>query len=143
MLVHDDLGPVAEIGPNGAWRAIKVGGRRQRRRLRLRPNRQGSGHEGDYDQEVIDSIATPLTAAALAAAPAGMQKQMIGNKLYPTIHKYQPKLAAKLTGMMLEMDNPELLMMLESEAKLEDNIDEVMQQLHQNPKSGCIACGHS
>merc|ERR1719199_1507625 len=60
----------------------------------------------------------PLTAAALAAAPPAMQKQMLGSKLYPTIAKYQPELAGKVTGMMLEMDNSELLMLLESEVQL-------------------------
>jgi len=71
----------------------------------------------------------PLTAAALAAAPAGVQKQMLGEKLYPAISKYQPELAGKITGMMLEMDNSELLMMLESEAQLNGKIQEAMRVL--------------
>merc|ERR1719326_1949047 len=60
----------------------------------------------------------PLNAAALAAAPPAVQKQMIGEKLYPAIARYQPELAGKVTGMMLEMDNSELLMLLESEQHL-------------------------
>eukprot|EP00972_Heterocapsa_arctica_P029334 4316259-Heterocapsa_arctica.AAC.1 len=47
----------------------------------------------------------PLTAAALAAAPPGGQKQMLGEELFPAISKYQPEQAGKITGMMLEMDN--------------------------------------
>merc|ERR1719296_387749 len=46
----------------------------------------------------------PLSASALAAAPPTVQKQMIGEKLFPMIAKYQPELAGKITGMMLEMD---------------------------------------
>merc|ERR1740123_1555586 len=57
----------------------------------------------------------PLTAAALAAAPASVQKQMLGEKLFPAVSRYQPELAGKITGMMLEMDNSELLMLLESD----------------------------
>merc|ERR1719409_1924193 len=71
----------------------------------------------------------PLTAAALAAAPPAMQKQMLGSKLYPQIAKYQPELAGKITGMMLEMDNSELLMLLESEIQLKAKVDEALRVL--------------
>merc|ERR1711966_588056 len=60
----------------------------------------------------------PLNAAALAAAPPAVQKQMIGEKLYPAIARFQPEAAGKITGMMLEMDNSELIMLLESEQQL-------------------------
>merc|ERR1719408_722502 len=68
----------------------------------------------------------PLNAAALAAAPPAVQKQMIGEKLYPAIAKFRPAEAGKITGMMLEMDNSELLMLLESEAQLKSKVDEAM-----------------
>merc|ERR1719261_1086955 len=71
----------------------------------------------------------PLSAASLAAAPPGMQKQMLGEKLFPQISKYQPELAGKITGMMLEMDNSELLMLLESEAQLKTKVDEALRVL--------------
>merc|ERR1719353_2005647 len=67
-----------------------------------------------------------LNAAALAAAPPQVQKQMIGEKLYPMIAKYKPAEAGKITGMMLEMDNSELLMLLESEAQLKTKVDEAI-----------------
>ena len=60
----------------------------------------------------------PLNAAALAAAPPSIQKQMIGEKLFPAISRIQPALAGKITGMMLELDNSELLILLESEQQL-------------------------
>merc|ERR1712159_698331 len=71
----------------------------------------------------------PLTAAALAAAPPAVQKQMIGEKLYPAIAKIQPEVAGKVTGMMLEMDNSELLMLLESEQQLRSKVNEALQVL--------------
>lgn len=75
-----------------------------------------------------------LTAQKLASAPPGMQKQMLGEQLYPAVSRLQPELAGKITGMMLEMDNSELLMMLESEAQLRQKVDEAMRVLQQMPK---------
>eukprot|EP00416_Gambierdiscus_australes_P019705 CAMPEP_0171071866 /NCGR_PEP_ID=MMETSP0766_2-20121228/10542_1 /TAXON_ID=439317 /ORGANISM="Gambierdiscus australes, Strain CAWD 149" /LENGTH=663 /DNA_ID=CAMNT_0011528419 /DNA_START=126 /DNA_END=2117 /DNA_ORIENTATION=+ len=71
----------------------------------------------------------PLNAAALAAAPPSVQKQMIGEKLFPAIAKYQPELAGKITGMMLEMDNSELLILLESEQQLKNKVEEALRVL--------------
>jgi polyadenylate-binding protein len=47
--------------------------------------------------------------ANLANAPPAQQKQMLGEALYPKIQAQQPELAGKITGMLLEMDNTELL----------------------------------
>jgi len=70
-----------------------------------------------------------LNAAALAAAPPAVQKQMIGEKLFPAIAKFRPAEAGKITGMMLEMDNSELIMLLESETQLRAKVDEAMNVL--------------
>ncbi len=56
----------------------------------------------------------PLTASMLAAAPAQEQKQMLGERLFPLISDLYPELAGKITGMLLEIDNEELLHMLKS-----------------------------
>jgi len=77
----------------------------------------------------------PLTAAALASAPPGVQKQLLGEKLFPAISKYQPELAGKITGMMLEMDNSELLILLESEQQLKGKVDEAMRVLEVQGRS--------
>lgn len=74
-------------------------------------------------------VGTPLNAATLASAPPNVQKQLLGEKLFPAIHKYQPDLAGKITGMMLEMDNSELLLLLDSEGQLKAKVDEAMRVL--------------
>ena len=55
----------------------------------------------------------PLTVAALAAAPPGEQKRMIGNRLFPLVQERQPRMAQKITGMILELNNNDLLRLLE------------------------------
>ncbi|CAD7960746.1 unnamed protein product [Amoebophrya sp. A25] len=85
-------------------------------------------------QPLPQRVDQPLTAAMLAQAPPGMQKQMLGEKLYPAVSRLQPELAGKITGMMLEMDNSELLMMLDSETQLRQKVEEAMRVLQQMPK---------
>jgi polyadenylate-binding protein len=78
-----------------------------------------------------------LTASALASASPEMQKNMIGERLYPLIHQSQPELAGKITGMLLEMDNSELLHLLESPEALNAKIAEALQVLdaHQSTET--------
>ena len=71
----------------------------------------------------------PLTAAALANATEEQQKNMIGERLYPLIQRSQPELAGKITGMLLEMDNPELLHLLESPDALNAKVSEAIHVL--------------
>uniref|UniRef100_A0A8C1RN85 Polyadenylate-binding protein n=1 Tax=Cyprinus carpio TaxID=7962 RepID=A0A8C1RN85_CYPCA len=75
----------------------------------------------------------PLTASMLAAAPPQEQKQMLGERLFPLIQNMHPSLAGKITGMLLEIDNSELLHMLESPESLRSKVDEAVAvlQAHQ------------
>jgi polyadenylate-binding protein len=74
----------------------------------------------------------PLTVKELAAAPLEIQKQMLGERLFPLIKNKEPTLAGKITGMLLEMDNGELLHLLESEAALNEKIGEALNVLRQH-----------
>ncbi|KAM3858376.1 polyadenylate-binding protein 1A-like [Diretmus argenteus] len=75
----------------------------------------------------------PLTASMLAAAPPQEQKQMLGERLFPLIQNMHQSLAGKITGMLLEIDNSELLHMLESPESLRSKVDEAVAvlQAHQ------------
>jgi len=75
----------------------------------------------------------PLTASMLAEAPPQEQKQMLGERLFPLIHNMYPELAGKITGMLLEIDNSELLHMLESRESLKAKVEEAVAvlQAHQ------------
>merc|ERR1719310_2079428 len=70
-----------------------------------------------------------MTASNLANAPPGMQKQMLGEKIFPLIARLQPEMAGKITGMMLEMDNSELLILLESPEQLKMKVEEALRVL--------------
>lgn len=76
-----------------------------------------------------------LTIKALAAAPEEQKKQMIGERLFPLIKGQQPQLAGKITGMLLEMDNGELLHLLESPEALGGKIQEALQVLHEHEQN--------
>lgn len=85
--------------------------------------------QANVPQQQLPGPGQPLTAASLAAAPPAVQKQMIGERLYPSVAKFQPELAGKITGMMLEMDNAELLILLESENQMKAKVDEALRVL--------------
>jgi len=75
----------------------------------------------------------PLTSSMLADAPPHEQKQMLGERLFPLIHNMYPELAGKITGMLLEIDNSELLHMLEDQQSLRAKVEEAVAvlQAHQ------------
>ena len=58
----------------------------------------------------------------LAAESPQEQKQMLGERLFPLIQLMYPNLSGKITGMLLEIDNAELLHMLESHNSLKATV---------------------
>ncbi|CAG9759973.1 unnamed protein product [Ceutorhynchus assimilis] len=79
----------------------------------------------------------PLTATMLAAALPPEQKQMLGERLFPLIQRMYADLAGKITGMLLEIDNTELLHMLEHNESLKNKVEEAVAvlQAHQAKQS--------
>jgi polyadenylate-binding protein len=72
----------------------------------------------------------PLTAKMLAGADISTQKNMLGERLYPLIERMHPQEAGKITGMLLEIDNSEILHMLEHPESLRAKADEAVAVLH-------------
>ncbi|KFY35069.1 hypothetical protein V494_06238 [Pseudogymnoascus sp. VKM F-4513 (FW-928)] len=64
--------------------------------------------------------------AQLTTAPPAQQKQLLGEALFPKIQVMQPELAGKITGMLLEMDNAELVGLIEDESSLRAKVDEAL-----------------
>jgi len=90
-------------------------------------NRQGGAETN------MPSANEPLTVQTLAQAPADMRKQMIGERLFPLVKAEQPEYAGKITGMLLEMDDAELIHLLEAPPALQEKIGEAMQVLKSHP----------
>ncbi|KAF5948236.1 hypothetical protein HYC85_014193 [Camellia sinensis] len=78
----------------------------------------GSGSEG-----------SEMLSSKLVAAPPEQRKQILGERLYPLVQKHKPDLVAKITGMLLEMDNSELLLLLESPESLAVKVEAAVRVL--------------
>ncbi|PPQ87966.1 hypothetical protein CVT25_001045 [Psilocybe cyanescens] len=71
-----------------------------------------------------------IPAAQFHAAPVSEQKQMLGEVIYMRISSAHPELAGKITGMLLEMDNTELLQLLEAPDAMNAKVNEALIVLH-------------
>lgn len=68
--------------------------------------------------------------AKLTSASAHEQKQILGEQLYPLISRFcSAEAVGKITGMMLEMENSELLMLLDNQDLLQERVNEAMNVL--------------
>ncbi|KAK9112696.1 hypothetical protein Scep_020215 [Stephania cephalantha] len=90
-----------------------------------------------YDNKglVLRDAALPLPvpvhalASALANATPEHQRTMLGENLYPLVNQLEHDNAAKVTGMLLEMDQTEVLHLLESPEALKSKVAEAMEVL--------------
>ncbi|KAI8563197.1 hypothetical protein RHMOL_Rhmol03G0094000 [Rhododendron molle] len=97
---------------------------------RVREMSKGSGISSSVTNSVgTGSEGSDMLSSKLSAAPPEQQKQILGERLYPLVHKQKPDLAAKITGMILEMDNAELLLLLESPDSLVTKVEEAVKVL--------------
>jgi polyadenylate-binding protein len=144
--------PGARNMPNQVMRPVVPVPQQQRAQYKLTANTRNQypaviQQQQQQQPQQADPSATgipgaePLTASLLATASASEQKQMIGERLFPLVQEHQPHLAGKITGMLLEIDNSELLNMLESRDLLSAKVDEAVQvlQAHQAKEAAAAA----
>lgn len=79
------------------------------------------------------TISQPIPIGALASALPNaspeQQRTMLGESLYPLVDQLEHDHAAKVTGMLLEMDQTEVLHLLESPEALKAKVAEAMEVL--------------
>ncbi|KAM7507952.1 hypothetical protein LguiA_018405 [Lonicera macranthoides] len=68
-------------------------------------------------------------ASALASATPETQRMMLGEQLFPLVERLEREHAGKVTGMLLEMDQTEVLHLIESPDALKKKVGEAMDVL--------------
>jgi polyadenylate-binding protein len=123
--------PVAGVTPTAPAPSA-----RPQQNYKLNPQTRNPGVPGNSPTAPGPQPATPttaevpsLTSAALATASPMEQKQMLGEVIYMKIAPTQPELAGKITGMLLEMDNAELLHLLDSPDAMNGKVNEALAVL--------------
>jgi len=96
---------------------------------KMNPARAAGGptKQPTTNQELISQLAVLDNAQA---------KQLLGEKLFVEIAKYEKDAAGKITGMLLEMDNTELILLLEDKTALRKKIIEALNVLKQHAIQG-------
>eukprot|EP01004_Peranema_trichophorum_P010202 NODE_896_length_2261_cov_141.354069_g763_i0.p1 GENE.NODE_896_length_2261_cov_141.354069_g763_i0~~NODE_896_length_2261_cov_141.354069_g763_i0.p1 ORF type:complete len:583 (-),score=105.69 NODE_896_length_2261_cov_141.354069_g763_i0:402-2150(-) len=82
-------------------------------------------------EEVDDPPA--VTREELRKMSSDEAKNALGEMLYSTLVTTYPELAAKITGMLLEMDNQEIFNLLENPISLQGKVKEALDVLHRHP----------
>lgn len=75
----------------------------------------------------------PPEAMPAEAGPLPTDKEQLGERLYPMVEKVDPKNAAKITGMLLEMEVEQLHGMLRDPGQLNRWISEARKVLESTP----------
>ncbi|TGZ79581.1 polyadenylate binding protein [Ascodesmis nigricans] len=112
-------GMMPQMGPRGPM--PPVGGR---------PSPQGPHAQARGPIPQAQNVPVPSVPgfdnAGYAHAPEHIRKQMLGEALYPKIQKINSELAGKITGMLLEMENSELLTLIENDEALDIKVREAL-----------------
>lgn len=88
---------------------------------------------------LVPTPAMDFATVLLSTLDPAAQKNMIGEKLYPLIHNLTPDQAGKITGMLLEMDNGELLNLIESPDALNSKVLEAQTVLRNHQQANTEA----
>ncbi|XP_065174833.1 polyadenylate-binding protein 4-like [Sycon ciliatum] len=118
--------------------------RSQSKRSSFQPAQQHARHApASIQNGTMDgaSSVSNLDTEMLARATPQEQKQILGERLFPKVHAIDAGNSGKITGMLLEIDNSEILHMLENPDSLEAKVDEARDVLraHQNSSNGSRA----
>ncbi|TVU08003.1 hypothetical protein EJB05_41385 [Eragrostis curvula] len=108
--------------------------------IRYTPNARNGAYT-NHAAAQMDAIIAPPTpnknlTTALASADPAQQLKILGNKLHPLVEQLERVHAAKVTGMLLEMDKTEVLHLMESPDALRHKVREAMAVLQRSMAAG-------
>ncbi|GJP53816.1 hypothetical protein CLOM_g12950 [Closterium sp. NIES-68] len=89
----------------------------------------GRGAGGGVPGGLGGPVPIQVLAAAVASAQPEQQRAILGEQLYPLVARQEPEHAGKITGMLLEMDKGEVLMLLQSPDALRAKVSEALDVL--------------
>eukprot|EP00210_Caulerpa_lentillifera_P002328 g2234.t1 len=140
-------GPQSEEFGGRGNKARGTGGRGGRGRMigdrgRSQRSVQGRG-EGPFPGSMNPSAMGPSTfpggsylypnmMPSFPQQSPSQQKVALGESLYPHVLRLQPKRAAKITGMLLEMPNADVQALLQNPSSLEIKVEEAMTVLNES-----------
>ncbi|XP_074657055.1 E3 ubiquitin-protein ligase UBR5-like [Tubulanus polymorphus] len=103
---------------------------RQRSRDRCRETRRALSYDAPPFYMPLEGAEGTTDAASSAANSTtehlSAHRQQLGKRLYPKVQTLQPSMAAKITGMLLELPPAQLLLLLASEDSLKHRVDEAV-----------------
>ncbi|KAL7245810.1 hypothetical protein ACSBR2_001027 [Camellia fascicularis] len=83
-----------------------------------------------FDVQRPGPVPMSALASALASASPENQRLMLGEQLFPLVERIEHENAGKVTGMLLEMDQTEVLHLIESPDALKRKVAEALDVLH-------------
>ena len=119
--------PGAQRGRGG--RGGPNGGRGQRPNMRYNANAVNAVPMPPMPAEAAPANPMAVLASQLSAASPDQQRMILGEALYPLVEAKDAANAAKITGMLLEMDQSEVLHLVESPDALASKVQEAVAVL--------------
>lgn len=83
----------------------------------------------DQQQAPTPEVQGQLTLSNLSNLPHEEQKRVLGEQLFPMVSSLHENEAGKITGMLLELDNSDLLELIENPSALQERVEEAMNVL--------------
>ncbi|KAB7497814.1 Polyadenylate-binding protein 1 [Armadillidium nasatum] len=133
--------PVVQVPTSGISNIATSIMNRSPTSYRLSINMRNPPMSSEVNTSASQSSQQTITAAQgqesltsrLASSSPQERKQLIGEHLFPRIREFYPELAGKITGMLLEIDNSDLIHLLEDSKSLKAKVDEALAvlQAHQ------------
>lgn len=93
------------------------------------PMQQQPAPQAEPQQVGPEELSVSDFVKAAASLPDAKRKHVFGERLFPMVAQVQPELAPKITGMLLEMEDTEIVELLESQDSLDKKIQEALSVL--------------